>query len=354
MRRLIGNVPRRTSDSMWRAVASGDSVLLPVATEDQLRTMISPDFWPWIERYPVHSLIIVPLRVAGRVIGAIIVARSRPDQPYTAADVTWLEELANRAALSIAAARLYADNLQRTRQLEQANKELDAFSYTVSHDLRSPLRAIDGFSRLLDEQYSAALPDQAKHYVEVVRRNAARMNALITDLLAFARLSRQPISKRPIDVTALVRDIVAEMVGDAGTRNVEISIGDLPAVDADAGLLRQVFANLLSNALKFTRQTDAPHIQVGSMLQDGETVYFVRDNGVGFDMQYANKLFVVFQRLHGEDQYEGTGVGLAIVQRIIQRHGGRIWAQAEVGKGATFYFILNSVAPDESAERLRS
>ena len=230
---------------------------------------------------------------------------------------------------------------QRTAQLEAANKELEAFSYSVSHDLRAPLRAIDGFSRILLEEYAEPLPDDAKDYLQSVRDNAQQMGRLVDDLLAFARLGRQPIKKQTVDPAKLVQQSLDELRGEQDGRRIEIILGDLPPCDAEPALLKQVWINLLSNAIKYTRGREVATIEIGCRADggpSGERTYFVKDNGVGFDMRYADKLFGVFQRLHRAEDYEGTGVGLAIVQRIIHRHGGRVWAEAQPDQGATFLF----------------
>ncbi len=242
--------------------------------------------------------------------------------------------------------RLEQEIQQHSVALEAANKELDAFSYSVAHDLRAPLRAIDGFSRILLEEHAPTLTPEAQHYLNAVRRNSQRMGLLIDDLLAFSHLSRQPLKKQLVRPADLVRQCLDELRAEQQGRRVEIAIGDLPACQADLALLKQVWINLISNALKYTRKQEAAVIEVGSREQAGACVFFVKDNGVGFDMQYADKLFGVFQRLHRPEDYEGTGVGLAIVQRIIHRHGGRVWAEAAVNQGATFYFTFNGEAPN--------
>lgn len=247
---------------------------------------------------------------------------------------------------------------QRTAELEAANKELEAFSYSVSHDLRAPLRAIDGFSQALVEDYKAQLPPEAQKQLETVRNSAARMGSLIDDLLGFSRLGRQGLSKKWLAPVDLVRQVLDDVQADLKGREVELVIGKLPACEADLQLMRQVYVNLISNALKYTRRCKSARIEIGAtrladlkeddekgatplaLLDPSLPIYFVRDNGVGFDMRYADKLFGVFQRLHTRQQFEGTGVGLAIVQRIIHRHGGQVWAFAEVDKGATFYFTI--------------
>ncbi len=229
---------------------------------------------------------------------------------------------------------------ERTAQLETANRELEAFSYSISHDLRAPLRTIDGFSRILVNEYGAQLPPDALELFRHVRQGAQQMGRLIDDLLQFSRLNRQPLTRRRVDMDLLVRQALDGLSGEYQGRKVDIVINELPACQGDATLLRQVWINLLSNALKFTRKQAAARVEVGWSQQDGKAVYFVRDNGAGFDMQYVDKLFGVFQRLHSVEEYDGTGVGLAIVHRIITRHGGRVWVNAVIEQGATFYFTL--------------
>jgi light-regulated signal transduction histidine kinase (bacteriophytochrome) len=230
--------------------------------------------------------------------------------------------------------------IERTGQLEAANQELEAFSYSISHDLRAPLRAINGFARILLEEHAPHMTDAAQEYLSLVRDNAQQMGQLIDDLLAFARLSRQPLSKQPVAPADLVQQALNELRPLQEGRRINFTIGDLPLCQADPALLKQVLVNLLANALKFTGRREVAVIEVGCREAPGAHVYFVKDNGVGFNMAYANKLFGVFQRLHPAEEYEGTGVGLAIVQRIIHRHGGRIWAEAAVDQGATFSFTL--------------
>jgi light-regulated signal transduction histidine kinase (bacteriophytochrome) len=230
---------------------------------------------------------------------------------------------------------------ERTAELVTANKELESFSYSVSHDLRAPLRAINGFSNLLVSDYGDKLPAEGLMYLDKVKENANKMASLIDDLLTFSRLSRNPLKKRRVDLRGLVVQVIDDLHAETAGRQVKWTIEDLPPCQADPVLLKQVYANLISNALKYTRPRDPAVIEIGSKKLRGQMVYTVRDNGVGFDMQYAGNLFGVFQRLHPESEFEGTGIGLAIVQRIINRHGGRIWAEAEVDKGATFLFTLS-------------
>lgn len=229
---------------------------------------------------------------------------------------------------------------ERTNQLEAANKELEAFSYSVSHDLRAPLRAIDGFSRILSEDYTEKLDDEGRRVLDIIRTNAQNMGQLIDDLLAFSRLGRKQIEPTAIDMNELATAVSIELNSQAQLESNPFTINPLPETTGDSVLIRQVFVNLFSNALKYSLTKGNVHIEVGSQTRTGENIYFVRDQGVGFDMQYSNKLFGVFQRLHSPEEFEGTGVGLAIVQRVINRHGGRVWAEGEVDKGATFYFAL--------------
>ncbi len=226
------------------------------------------------------------------------------------------------------------------RGLEAANSELEAFSYSVSHDLRAPLRAIDGYSRAVLEDFGAQLPADGQRQLQTIRHSALKMGQLIDDLLRFSRLSRQPLSRHAVDTEKLVQSALADLAADQAGRQLQVKIGALPPSDGDPSLLKQVWVNLLSNALKYTRRRAAATVEVGWQRRDDADVFFVRDNGSGFDMQYAGKLFGVFQRLHRQEEFEGTGVGLAIVQRIVSRHGGRVWAEAAVDQGATFYFTL--------------
>ncbi len=230
--------------------------------------------------------------------------------------------------------------VERTAQLEAANKELEAFSYSVSHDLRAPLRAINGFAGIVLEDFGSQLPEGGRQNLERIRQGGQRMGELIDDLLAFSHLSRQAVNRLAVDTDKLVQGVLDELKFQRNGRQIELKIGKLPPCRGDRALLKQVWVNLLSNAIKYTRDREPAVVEVGCLLENGENIYFVRDNGVGFDMQYANKLFGVFQRLHRADEFEGTGVGLAIVQRIVHRHGGRVWAEAKVNEGSIFHFTL--------------
>jgi PAS domain S-box-containing protein len=242
---------------------------------------------------------------------------------------------------------LNAELRDKAAQLEVTNKELESFSYSVSHDLRAPLRAIDGFAQMMQEDYQERLDAEGKRYLTVIRQNSSRMGALIDDLLEFSRLGRQPVAHGEVNVDALVREVVQEVLnseprGERGAAAAapQIEVGPLPPARGDRGLLRQVWTNLIANAVKYSGKVQRPFIQVSGSEVGAENHYSVRDNGVGFNMQYAEKLFGVFQRLHRADEFGGTGVGLAIVHRIVTRHGGRVWAEGVVNNGAVFSFSL--------------
>ena len=232
---------------------------------------------------------------------------------------------------------------ERTAALQAANRELEAFSYSVSHDLRAPLRAISGFSRIALEEHAATLSPELARVLGVVDENARQMGRLIDDLLSLSRLGRQPLQRQRVDPRAIVEDVVREArAQEPPGRRVEVVVGPMPPCEADPTLLRQIFANLVQNAFKYTRRHDPATVTIGAAAAQpsGPPAYFVRDTGAGFDMRYVEKLFGVFQRLHSPTEYEGTGVGLAIVQRLVARHGGRVWAEGEPDRGASFYFTI--------------
>jgi light-regulated signal transduction histidine kinase (bacteriophytochrome) len=230
--------------------------------------------------------------------------------------------------------------VERTQALRETNAELEAFSYSVSHDLRAPLRAIHGFARILLEDHGTQLEPEAKRVLGVIDENTRRMGQLIDDLLSFSRLGRKELETARVDMTDLVRTVAEEVRRGAGDRRLDITIGPLPPARGDRDMLRQAVMNLLDNAAKFTRRRTPGQIEVGHRADGPETVYYVKDNGAGFDQRYAGKLFGVFQRLHRAEEFEGTGVGLAIVHRIVLRHGGRVWAEGQLDAGATFFFTL--------------
>ena len=279
----------------------------------------------------VQRLAIAPLTTLRSKVGALFVGKRGPER-WSQDDEVLLLTLAEHTAINTENHRFYESVAERTAELE-------AFSYTVSHDLRGPLRVIDGFSRALMEDHSEQLDAEGRRLLNVVHTNCLRMQKLIEDLLAFAHLRRQQIAPIEIDMTELAKAAFEEVKAFT-QRDVEASFEALPAARGDQAMIRQVWVNLLSNAVKFTSTRQAPRVHVGYKAEQGANVYYVRDNGVGFDARYADKLFGVFERVHPSDDFEGTGVGLAIVQRIIQRHGGRVWAEGRVNDGATLYFTL--------------
>jgi signal transduction histidine kinase len=229
---------------------------------------------------------------------------------------------------------------ERTGQLDAANKELEAFSYSVAHDLRAPLRHINGFAKILYDRYNTTLDAPAQDYLKLIQDGAKHMGQMVDDLLKMGQIGRQQLVCRSTDLNSVVARVLQDLQPECEGRQIDWRIGELPSVDCDKGLMRQVFANLLTNAVKYTRPREKAVIEVGQVALEGAPAIFIRDNGAGFDQQFAHKLFGVFQRLHSAEEFEGTGVGLAIVQRIVQKHGGRIWAEAEVDKGATFFIAL--------------
>jgi PAS domain S-box-containing protein len=276
----------------------------------------------------VSTLSRVLLDSEGRVVGSVRSARDITERKRADDEIRLLhEELEARVAA-------------RTAELEAAHRELEAFACSVSHDLRAPLRSISGFASILEEEWTSRLPGDAARLLEGIKKAAVRMGTLIEALLSFSRLGRQPLHKSSVATATVVAEVIDSLGVQIAERQVEFVVGELPDCEGDAVLLRQVWANLLSNAVKFTQGRRQARVEVGSRERDGKTVYFVKDNGVGFDMRWAGKLFGVFQRLHSPDRYEGTGIGLANVHRIVTRHGGKVWAEAVPEAGATFSFNL--------------
>ncbi len=251
-----------------------------------------------------------------------------------------LERALSVRQLRIEKARLEQNVRERTEELKIANRELEAFSFSVSHDLRAPLRAVSTFTQALLKEHVDNLSDEGKRLLQNVSAGALHMDRLITDLLRLSQLNRQPLNKQPVKLGELAHKVYDGMTQERAGRDIEFVVADLPSWQVDAGLIQQVFVNLLSNAIKFTREREKARIEVGYRMDGTTLVVFVKDNGVGFNMKYMNKLFGVFQRLHSADQFEGTGVGLSIVRRIVERHGGKVWVDGEQDQGATFYFSL--------------
>ncbi len=294
----------------------------------------------------VKSLVMIPINQSDP-IGAIGSYWSTP-HIVTEQELRLLESLADSAAITMEKVSL-VQNLERrvqlrTAELEASNKELESFSYSVSHDLRAPLRAIDGYVRILMEDFSATLGAEGLRVCSIISGSARKMGQLIDDLLSFSRTGKAIIEKSMIDMRAMALGIFNELIPESIRARIDFTVTDIPPAFGDSALIRQVWSNLINNAVKFSSKIEHPAISIGAARSSGPTVYQISDNGAGFDMRYADKLFGVFQRLHSQKEFEGTGVGLAIVQRIIARHGGRIWAEAQPGHGATFYFTLSKEA----------
>jgi light-regulated signal transduction histidine kinase (bacteriophytochrome) len=271
----------------------------------------------------------------GQISGTLT---TRDDASRTAADATEKEKEQAR--------RLQ----QATAQLHTLNQELDSFTYSVSHDLRAPLRHVSGFARILADEYGPALPEEAQILLTRILQGTQRMGSLIDDLLGLARLGQQELHLQFAGLDTVVREVLSDLRPQCEGRSVLWKIGALPLLECDSALVKQVFLNLLANGLKFTRPRTQAVIEVGQTANSRTPILFVRDNGVGFNMQYAGKLFGVFQRLHRAEDFEGTGVGLATAQRVIRKHGGRIWTESELDKGATFYFTLSAPAPGQDED----
>jgi signal transduction histidine kinase/alkylation response protein AidB-like acyl-CoA dehydrogenase len=295
----------------------------------------------------VSVYMVVPMIVGGELIGSLSFGGTEPTFPAEQVEIA--RQAGTQLAIAIAHARLFervkrhADELEervreRTAELRASNQALEGFSYSVSHDLRAPLRAVSGYAAMLEEDHGQQLDDEGRRLLRVVCESAARMGQLIDDLLRFSRLGRQPVAAATVEMRSLAREVVEELAPEHPVASVDL--GNLPAATGDRMLLRQVWANLIGNALKYSAKNASPRVEIGGRTENGEIVYWVGDNGAGFDMRYAGKLFRVFQRLHGEHEFAGTGVGLAIVERVISRHGGRVWAEGEVNRGAKFFFTL--------------
>jgi PAS domain S-box-containing protein len=278
------------------------------------------------------SLSVSPIRDApGAIVGVSSIARDITERKRAEEQILRLNaDLEHRVQL-------------RTAELTAANQELEAFTYSVAHDLRAPLRHIDAFTRILQEDFAGSFPPEAAQLLETIRRGSENMSRLVNDLLNLAHVGRQEMKRERTSLKHLTTEVITELKRETEGREIEWRVAELPTVEGDPGLLKQVFANLLSNAAKYTRPRQHAIIEIGLRVMNDEQVIYVRDNGVGFNMKYADKLFGVFQRLHRAEEFEGTGVGLAIVERVIKRHGGHIWAEAELDKGATFYFSLDGL-----------
>jgi len=293
-------------------------------------------------RIPGYRLAKRYLKKGGGVLWVSLTATIiRADDGRPLYGVNMVENLQERKQRGEQIRQLNAELERRVTELTAVNQELEAFTYSVSHDLRAPLRHIDGFAKILAEEAGAGLDASAKECLEHIRKGSKQMGRMVDELLNLARIVRPEASRELTGLGALVEEVLSDLKPEMEGREITLEIGELPLVDCDPVLMKQVFANLFSNALKFTRPRPRAVIQAGHIRQAGQAVVFVRDNGVGFSMKYADKLFGVFQRLHRREEFEGTGIGLAIVQRIIHKHGGRVWAEAELDRGATFFFTLD-------------
>lgn len=282
--------------------------------------------------------LVLPLNLGGHILGSLNLAWLTTIHP-TDLPLARLHQIADAVALALERSRLWGETQQRASELEAANRELEAFSFSVSHDLRAPLRSINGFSRLLMETYGAALPEEGRQYLQRVLTGGERMTQLIDDLLQLSRMTRAELRREVVDLSATARDIVASLEAQPGHRRVEAVVAEGLTALGDARLLRVALENLIGNSWKFTRHQPAARVEFGRAA-DARAAFYVQDNGAGFNMAYAHKLFGAFQRLHTEAEFPGTGIGLAIVQRVIHRHGGRVWAESAPGQGATFFFTL--------------
>jgi signal transduction histidine kinase len=342
------SVPRSTSTSVSATVIRTGQPHRADVTPGAMIAQSDEALRSLVARLEVYGYAVVPIRARGIAIGSLSLVRTRPGRGYTEHDVTLLQDLADRAGLAIENARLYAQLEQRvgerTAELEATNKELEAFSYSVAHDLRAPLRTISGFSHALLEDCADRLDPEAVHHATRVRDAAHHMSELIDDLLQLSRISRTELRRERVDVSQLARVVVARLRTDQPERVVEVVIEPGLVTRADPRLLEIVLTNLLGNAWKFTGKRAQARIELAALPGSRPAIYFVRDNGAGFAPEQASKLFGVFQRLHPADEFEGTGIGLATVQRIIVRHGGRIWGEGEVDQGATLFFTLEAAS----------
>jgi len=332
-------------ESITRWLATAREQLSAWDGSSELEAVFAPPF-------PGERLgVALPIMAGGNFYGILRFCSRAAQRRLTPGQIKALEILAGTAAAAFEAASLLTQlrtlnqELEqrvrdRTQELQAANADLESFSYSVSHDLRAPLRVVDGYCQMFQDEFGEGVAPEGREILAKARAGATRMNQLIDDLLRLARFSRQPLNTRPVEMGALVKRVVTNLQEQLQGRIVELEVGLLPDCVADAALLEQVFTNLLSNALKFTAGRPNTRIEVGAGAEGAEQIYFVKDNGVGFDMRYAERLFGVFQRLHSQTEFAGTGIGLSIVHRIIRRHGGRTWAEGALQQGATFYFSL--------------
>jgi signal transduction histidine kinase len=327
-----------------RVLASGVPYFEPDLDLASFASASTPAFTEVFAKVGITGMIVARLRARGVNLGYLGLFRNLPGRRYTQDDLLLVQDLADRAALAIDNARL-VESLERrvaerTHELETSNRELEAFAFSVSHDLRSPLRAIDGYSRVLEEDHGSVLDSDAQRTLGVIRKNTQRMSRLIEELLKLSRLGSralEPVSE--LDMRAMIEGVCAQL-RESEDRDIELQIGTLPQAVGNTELIRQVWVNLLSNAVKYSRNKPSIRVEVTGARESGEAQFTITDHGAGFDPKHRDKLFGVFQRLHSDAEFEGTGVGLALVYRIVTRHGGRVWAEGRPGNGATFGFAL--------------
>lgn len=335
-------------------LSTGDPYFEPELDLAHFAQRVAPAFVPIFEKIGITGMIVVRLRARGINLGYLSLFRtSKARPPYTESDLLLVRDLADRAALAIDNSRLL-DSLERrvadrTQALEAANRELEAFAFSVSHDLRAPLRAISGYAAMLVEDHAPRLDDDARHMLDVIGKNASHMARLVDDLLRLSRLGHRAIQPvLEVDMREVVENVLEELRVANPSLSIEARLGDLPKAVGNVDLLRQVWTNLLDNAVKYSRRRPVAVVEVTGRRAGGEVRYEVRDHGTGFDPNAAGKLFEIFQRLHDDADFEGTGVGLALVQRIVSRHGGHVWAEGRPGEGATFGFGLPERGPGAS------
>lgn len=339
-------VPKVIRTGLVEHIARIPDELLAAVTEDAEHLALA-------RALGLSSCIIVPLKVHRRVVGTLSLV-TEGERSLDESDIAIAEELARRVSSAFENALLYSEVrelngtlearvAERTSALVEANTELESFSYTVSHDLRAPIRHISGFAALLRSHMGDALDAKGSHFLETIQTASVRMGALIEALLNFSRLGRTELTKQHVELSELVQSVIQELALETSGREIDWAVGPLPSVEADPMMMRLVLTNLISNAVKYSRRTPLARVEIGSEVSPDEAIVYVRDNGAGFDMTYGSKLFGVFQRLHADDDFEGTGIGLATTRRVIHRHGGRVWAEGAIGRGATFYFALPEI-----------
>lgn len=332
-----------------KAIKSG----LPLSLFDAQNAVLSTEEKIIVESRNMISLLYIPLMIENRAVGILILGTQKQKRNFSEAEIDLYRTLSSQAALVIVNAQLYktvqddAYELEqrvkeRTSQLENANKELEFFSYSVSHDLRAPLRSIDGFSQLLLAEYSDKLDENGKDYLSRISSSVQKMSVQINDMLNLAHVTRTPMKIENVNLSEIAKSVITMLKENNKDSFIECVITENMIDKADPVLIKVVLQNLFENAVKFSSKKSGTCIKFGVIMEDKKRIYFVRDKGAGFDMEYVNKLFTPFQRLHDPSEFSGTGIGLATVQRIINRHNGRVWAEGEINKGATFYFILKS------------